>query len=166
MLAGDPAAAAEMLRASHEAFEEMGERGFNSTISGMLAHALEAQGLDDEAGHFCRESERLAAADDAFSHVLWRTALAKVLVRQGDPDRAKALARETIGLLPSDMLTMRSYAHLDLAVVLAALGLTEEAKEAADEASSLFEQKGNLVALEHAGRLSADLSARLQATIR
>jgi tetratricopeptide (TPR) repeat protein len=128
MLAGNAAAAAEMLQASHEAFEQMGERGFNSTISGMLAHALEAQGLDDEADHFCRESERLAAADDAFSQVLWRTALAKVLVRRRDLDRAEALARESIELLPSDMLTMRSYAHFDLAIVLAARSLTEEAK--------------------------------------
>jgi tetratricopeptide (TPR) repeat protein len=123
----------------------------------MLAHALEAQGLDDEADHFCRESERLAAADDAFSQVLWRTALAKVLVRRRDLDRAEALARESIELLPSDMLTMQSYAHFDLAVVLAARSLTEEAKAAADEAATLFEQKGNLVSLEHARQLVADL---------
>ena len=159
MLAGDPAAAADMLRASHEAFEQMGERGFNSTISGMLAHALESQGLDDEAEHFCRESERLAAADDVFSQVLWRTALAKMLVRRGDPERAEALAHESVGLLPPDMLTMRSYAHFDLAAVLAALGRTEEAKAAADEAVMLFEQKGNLVMLDQARRLSADLQA-------
>ena len=166
MLAGDPAAAAGWLRASHEAFEQMGERGFNSTISGMLAHALEAQHLDEEAEHFCRESDRLAAADDAFSHVLWRTALAKVSLRRGDTDRAEALARESIGLLPQDMLTMRSYAHLDLAVVLAACGLTEEAKTHADEGTRLFEQKGNLVMLEQGRRFAAELSERLQATIR
>jgi hypothetical protein len=158
MLAGNAAAAADMLRASHEAFEQMGERGFNSTISGMLAHALEAQGLDDEAEHFCRESKRLAAEDDAFSQALWRTALAKVLVRRGDLDRAVALARESVALLPSDMLTMRSYANHDLAVVLAQAGRTEEARAAAAEAAGLFEQKGNLVALEQARRLSADLA--------
>jgi tetratricopeptide (TPR) repeat protein len=158
MLARNPAGAAEMLRASHEAFDEMGERGFNSTISGMLAHALEAQGMDDEAEHFCRESARLAAADDSFSQVLWRTALAKVLVGRGDFDRAEALARESIGLLPYDMLTMRSYAHFDLAVALAARGVTEEAKAAADAAARLFEQKGNLVSLEHARQLVADLN--------
>jgi ATP/maltotriose-dependent transcriptional regulator MalT len=135
----------------------MGERGFNSTISGMLAHALEAQRLDDEAEHFCRESERLAAADDRFSQVLWRTALAKVLVRRGDLGRAEALAREAVGLLPQDMLMMRSYAHFDLAGVLAACGHGEEAQVSAAEAARLFEEKGNLVALERARELQRDL---------
>ena len=158
MLAGNSRGAAEMLRGSYEAFEQMGERGFNSTICGMLAHALEAQGLDEDAQHFSRESEWLAAADDVFSQVLWRTALAKVLARRGELDRAERLARESIDLLPEDMVTMRSYAHFDLAGVLAATGPAAEANAAAAEAARLFEQKGNLVALQDAERLMDDLS--------
>ena len=89
MLAGNPAGAADMLRASYEEFELMGERGFNSTIAGMLAHALYAQDMDDHAQHFIRESERLASSGDTFSQALWRTALAKVLARRAEAERAE-----------------------------------------------------------------------------
>jgi predicted ATPase len=158
MLAGNPAGAAAMLRASHEEFEQMGERGFNSTIAGMLAHALHAQGLDDEAEHFSRECERLAASDDAYSQALWRSALAKVHADRGQHDRAEALAREALEILPADMLMMVSDASFDLAAVLAAGGQKAEAKAAAEEAARLYERKGNLVALERARRLAAELA--------
>src|SRR5262249_12596327 len=66
MLACNPGAAATILRASYDDLSEMGERGFLSTIAGMLAHALYSRGDDEEAEHFSLESERLAASDDAF----------------------------------------------------------------------------------------------------
>jgi predicted ATPase len=157
MLAGNPGGAVEMLRASHEKFEEMGERGFNSTISAMLAHALHAQGMDAEAEHFVRESERLAASDDSFSQALWRTALAKVVAGRGEFDRGAALVREAVDLTPPDMLVLRSDIYFDLAAVLAAGGRIEEAKGAVEEAIRLYEQKGNLVALDKARRFEAGL---------
>src|SRR5439155_18372667 len=67
MLAGNPRGAATMLQNSYEVLEEMGERGFLSTIAGYLAHALYARGNDDAAERFSRHSEGAAAEDDVFS---------------------------------------------------------------------------------------------------
>ena len=158
MLAGNPAGAAAALRASYDELSEMDERGFLSTIAGMLAHALHATGEDDEAERFCRECERLAASDDAFSQTLWRSAVAKVLSRRGEVVRAEKLAREAVDLLPPEMLTCRSDALFDLAAVLAAAGDNQEAKTAALQAAQRYEQKGNLVSLEKARMFSASLS--------
>jgi predicted ATPase/class 3 adenylate cyclase/tetratricopeptide (TPR) repeat protein len=158
MLADNPAGAAATLGASYDELTEMGERGFLSTIAGMLAHALHALGEDDEAEQFSRESERLAAPDDAFSQWLWRSALAKVLARRGEYTRAVELAREALELLVPDMLTARGDAAFDLAVVLAAAGRVEEARAAARQAAEQYEQKGNLVALGKARAFSATLS--------
>src|SRR5262249_32335602 len=55
MLAGDPGAAAAILRESNEALVGMGERSFRSTIAGLLAQTLCALGEDEEAERFSRE---------------------------------------------------------------------------------------------------------------
>ena len=60
---------------------EGGERAYLSTIAGFLAHALYAEGKDEEAERFSRESEEAAAPDDVLSQVLWRTARAKILAQ-------------------------------------------------------------------------------------
>jgi Flp pilus assembly protein TadD len=123
----------------------------------MLANALEAQRLDEEAVRFSRESERLSPADDNYSQALWRTALAKVLARQGRFERAEVLAREAVEVLQPEMIMARSYANLDLAVVLATAGRKNEAKAAATQAEAFFEAKGNLVSLAEARRFLAEL---------
>jgi tetratricopeptide (TPR) repeat protein len=156
-LAGNPARALDVLRASYAELERMGDRVFNSTIAGMLANVLEALGLDEEAIRFSRESERGAPTDDYGSQALWRTALAKVLVRQGHTERAEALAREAVDVLPGEMLLSRGLASLDLAAVLAAAGRREEAKRAAAEAAQFSEAKGNLATLGAARRFLDDL---------
>lgn len=158
MLANNPVAAAETLLASYDDLEKMGERGFLSTIAGMLAHALQAQGADDEADRYSRESERLAASDDLFSQMFWRTARAKVLARRGKTDRAVDLAQEAVRMgMPTDCLIPLADATLDLAVVLRAAGREAEARAAATEAARLYEQKKNLVALDNARLLLTDL---------
>ena len=62
MLAGNPEAAASTLRESYATLEEMGERGFLSTIAGFLAQALCEQGEYDEAERFSRASEAAGRA--------------------------------------------------------------------------------------------------------
>src|SRR5262249_24420631 len=149
MLAGNPPGAIETLRASYRALEEMGERGFLSTIAGMLAHALYADGADDEADHFTRRSEDLAATDDRFSQALWRGARAKVYARRGDAERAEVLAREALQLyVASESLNERADALSDLAEVLTLAGRVDEARAARLEAAELYARKGNLVSLE------------------
>jgi tetratricopeptide (TPR) repeat protein len=159
-LAGTPGAAIETLRESFATLDEGGERGYLSSIAGFLAHALYEEGRDDEAERFSRECEDAAAPDDVLSQVLWRTARAKIRARQGDLQRAEALAREAVHLgEPTDLVSTRADALSDLAVVLALGGRRDEALVALGEATRLHERKGNLAALERVRLVAAQLAA-------
>jgi tetratricopeptide (TPR) repeat protein len=159
MLAGNPEAAASTLRDSYATLEEMGERGFLSTIAGFLAQALCAQGEYDEAEHFSRVSEAAAAPDDVMSQVLWRTARAKVQAQRGDAEAAETLAREAVELAEgTELLNTQGDALVDLATVLTATGRREEALVAAEAAAERYEQKGNRPSLERARRLAGELA--------
>jgi predicted ATPase/class 3 adenylate cyclase len=155
-LAGTPEAATDVLRRSYATLDQMGERAFSSTIAGFLAQALYAQGDYQEAGRFSRASEEAAAPDDVISQMLWRTSRAKILAREGDIERAEALAREAVRLgEPTDLVNTRADALCDLAEVLALAGRRDEALVALEEAARLYERKGNVTALERA-RLAAE----------
>jgi predicted ATPase/class 3 adenylate cyclase len=156
MLAGDAAAAAAVLRQSHEALAEMGEHSFRSTIAGLLAQTLCSLGEDGEAEHFSRECEQAAADEDVLSQVLWRSTRAKVLARRGEAQAAEEAARDAVAIAErSDLLNTQADALLDLAEVLALAGRTEDAKAAAREAAERFERKGNLPSLARARELAA-----------
>jgi tetratricopeptide (TPR) repeat protein len=160
MLAGDPAAAARALRASYEALERMGERGFLSTIAGQLAHALYAQGEHSEAEWFSRASENVAASDDVYSQLLWRSARAKVRARLGELEPAERLAREAVEIAErTDVLNPQADALLDLAEVLDRSGKRDEARRAAEEAARRYERKRNLPSLQRARELAKQLAS-------
>jgi DNA-binding SARP family transcriptional activator/tetratricopeptide (TPR) repeat protein len=151
MLAGQPAAAEERLRLGYERLQRMGERALLATTAAMLAQALHAQGRDREAGSFCLVSERTAAVEDLPTQVKWRGVRAMILGREGLADQAEALAREAVRLAePTDMLTMRADALLDLAGILGLRGLPGEAEQAARDALALFERKEDRVSAARA----------------
>jgi predicted ATPase/class 3 adenylate cyclase len=157
-LAGTPGAASEALRNSYSTLDEGGERAYLSSIAGFLAHALIAEGKDDEAERFSRESELAASSDDALSQVLWRTARAKILSRRGELEHAEALAREAVRVgEPTDLLGVRADALRDLAEVLALAGRPEEALDTLEQASELYERKGNLTGLARTRAQASEL---------
>jgi predicted ATPase/predicted Ser/Thr protein kinase len=163
MLAGNPPGASTVLRKSYEALEQMGERGFLSTIAGFLAHALCAQGEDEEAERFSRFSEDAAASDDVISQILWRTARAKVYARRGELARAEELAREAVELAdPTDLLNTQADALSDLAEVLAAGERTEEAHACLIESERRYDRKANLVALRRTRQRADELAMLLE----
>ena len=158
-LAGTPEAATDVLRGSYATLDQMGERGFSSTIAGFLAQALYAQGDYQEAGRFSRASQVAAAPGDVISQMLWRTSRAKILARQGDLKQAEALAREAVRMgEPTDLVNTRADALSDLAEVLAVASRREEALVALEEAARLYEQKGNLTALQRARSAAGELA--------
>jgi tetratricopeptide (TPR) repeat protein len=151
MLAGRPAAAERRLRTGYRRLEEMGERALLATTAAMLARALNAQGRDDEADRFCEVSERTAAPEDLTTQIVWRGVRARIVARRGDPQRAEALARAAVDLsAPTDLLTIRADAFLDLADVLDAQGRVDEADAASAQAVALLEEKGCLASAERA----------------
>jgi ATP/maltotriose-dependent transcriptional regulator MalT len=154
-LAGDLTAAERELRRDYESLTELGERYLLSTVSGELARVLYAQGRHDEAEQMSRHAQELADADDIASQTLWRTVQAKVLARKGSCDLALILIGEAVDLLArTDAVIARAETLVDLAEVLRPAGRGKDAEEALDDAITLFETKGNLVAAEEV-RLSA-----------
>jgi predicted ATPase/class 3 adenylate cyclase len=99
--AGDPAAAERHLRKGYEAFRAMGERGYLSTIAGMLAETFYAQGRLDEAQRLTEEAEAAAAPDDIDAQSRWRATRAKLLGRSGRFPAALELADEAVTLMSS-----------------------------------------------------------------
>ena len=121
LLAGNPAAAEESLRAGYRALEEMGERMFLSTTAAFLARSILEQGRDAEAEEFANVSARLAESDDLLSQILWRGVRARVLARRAEIREAEALAREAVTLAEAtDFVNHRADALLDLSHVLEA----------------------------------------------
>jgi predicted ATPase/class 3 adenylate cyclase len=159
-IAGAPQAAGTGLRSSYSTLEQMGERGFLSTIAGFLAHAVYAEGDLAEAERFSRASEAAAAPDDVVSQVLWRSALAKVRARRGNAEEAEALARQAVELVEStDLLNTHGDALSDLAEVLALLGRRAEAAAVLEQAADHYERKGNQPSLERTLQAARELAA-------
>ena len=152
MLAGHPAAAENRLRSGYERLEEMGEKALLATTAAMLAQAVYAQGRHEEAEELCRASERAAATNDLSAQITWRGVRAKLLAGIGRGDEAEALAREAVRFAePTDFLTIRADALLDLAAVLRHGGQAGEADGAIRAALALYRQKGDVVSAERAG---------------
>ena len=156
MLAGDLDAAERIAREAYATLERMGERGYLSSAAALLAHALSARGELDEAERFSRTSEEATAPDDAFSHVLWRTARAKIRARRGELVQAEALAREAVAFAErTDLLNTHGDTLGDLAEVIALAGRRHEAADVYRQAAEIFERKGNLASLGRV-RLAAE----------
>ena len=136
--------------------ERMGERSYLSSAAALLAHALTGLGELDEAERFSRTSEQLAAADDVFSQVLWRSARAKMRARRGDLSEAEALAREAVALAErTDLLNTHGDTLADLGEVLVLAGRPDEAAAIFAQAAEILERKGNRASLERIGRAAA-----------
>ncbi|HEY7562691.1 MAG TPA: AAA family ATPase, partial [Gaiellaceae bacterium] len=146
MLAGDPAAAEALRRTAFGTLEALGERGILSTVAAYLAETLYVLGRDEEAVRFTEVSEEAAADDDLASQVLWRSARAKAVVRQGRSGEAEGFAREAVGLAEgTDAIGLHADALASLGAVLVAQGRGDEAASALREALALYEAKGNVV---------------------
>jgi Flp pilus assembly protein TadD len=81
---------------------------------------------------------------------------AKLRADEGLTDEAEALAREAVRLAePTDFLTIRADALLDLAAVLRRAGQPSDAEESIRSALALYEHKGDVVS---AGRARSQLA--------
>jgi tetratricopeptide (TPR) repeat protein len=161
LLAGDPAAAERIWRASYETLELLGERGNLSTIAAFLAEALYEQEVDGEAQSLTEVSERTASNDDVTSQIAWRVTRAKLLARRGKVERAEELARDAVGRADqTEWPNLRGGARVSLAKALLAAGRTDEASRTAEEAVEIYDAKGNLAAAAQARDLLSAGAAR------
>jgi tetratricopeptide (TPR) repeat protein len=158
MMAGDLESAERQLRWGYEQLERVGETEVRSTTAAMLAQVLHEQERDDEAERFALTSDELAAEDDVYSQLLWRSALAKVRARRDRADDARALAQQAVRLAAAtDSLSFHGWALLDLARVEALLDGGLPPAELVAEAIELFERKEDMASLRRAALQFADV---------
>jgi tetratricopeptide (TPR) repeat protein len=149
--AGESRAAEQALRTACELFEEMGERGWSSTLTAELGHVLCDLGEYDEAEDWARKSRELGEPDDIITQMLWRQVSARVHARRAELVEAEQMARQAVDYAErTDLLAASGLAHLDLAEVLEAAGRTDQAAVEVETALGLFEQKGDLPMAEQA----------------
>jgi class 3 adenylate cyclase/tetratricopeptide (TPR) repeat protein len=146
LLAGDPAAAAELGAEGCRLLDELGEKGFLSTTAGKLAQALYALDRLEEADAWAGRAAELGASDDAMTQMIWRQVRAKVLAHRGEHGDAERIAREAVAIAEdTEWLNGQGDVYADLAEVLALANRPKEATEALEQALALYERKGNLV---------------------
>jgi class 3 adenylate cyclase/lipoprotein NlpI len=158
LFTGEMSGAEQELRLAREALTRMGEKGFLSTVSALLALALCGQGRYDEADAFATESEAIGAADDLTTQAAWRAARAQILAARGEADAAIAVGREGLALVQAtDMTSDRTTSLLGLGSAFAILGRREDARETFEEAGDLLAKKGVIPGLAYTQRLIAEL---------
>jgi tetratricopeptide (TPR) repeat protein len=157
LLAGQPALAEARLRADVETLSSMSDSAALATTTALLAQAVYAQGRMGEARELCRTTENRAAEDDVMTQAIWRGVQARILAREGRCEEAEALAREAVALVePTDLLSHRGDAMLDLADVLRICDRTGEAARATRDGLALYVLKGNAAAAARARSLHGD----------
>jgi tetratricopeptide (TPR) repeat protein len=154
----DSVVAEAHLRESYEALLEAGDKAVLGTVAASLGEALYRQSRYEEAEEMVRVGEETAAADDIYLQVFWRAVRAKVLASRELFGAAEALAREAVALAyESEYVDGRGEAQLALAEVLRLAGRPGEAAEAIEEACALYEAKGDVLHVERARTLLAEL---------
>jgi class 3 adenylate cyclase/tetratricopeptide (TPR) repeat protein len=155
-LAGDPAAAAELLREPWRRYGEIGETGFRSTVGTMLAAALLELGRDEEAEQLVEEVASFVASDDFDPQARIRWVRALILARRGETAEAERLARDAVEIVDdTDYDEISADAYVALATVLETAGKADEARSVRERALELYEQKGVTVRAEQLRKLLA-----------
>ena len=164
-LAGDIAAAEALLRADDAQLASFGERYFRSTIAGLLANALEAQGKTEDAEAYVALTLELADLADANSQVLARIARAKLDARQGLADAAVAAATDALELAETTAdIDFQGDVHADFGLVLARLGRMPEARAQYELALGCYERKGDVISAASVRRALESISRAPEAT--
>jgi tetratricopeptide (TPR) repeat protein len=144
-LASDVKAAEQSFLKQYRSLKEMDERSHLSTLAGEIGRVMCDQGRFDEGEQFARICEELAASDDISSQILWRSARARALARKGNSKGAETLAREAVSIsMRTDFIEHQADAKMDLSDVLGTIGRSDESRQIAEEALTLYRRKGNL----------------------
>jgi tetratricopeptide (TPR) repeat protein len=151
LLAGDPVAAERDMRTAREAFIEIGEGWFLSTVYVDLPRAVYEQGRYDDAFALLAQIDETPAPTDCEWRIKRTGVPARLLARRGRLEEAEALAREGVAIAAnSEFVVLHADVLLDLAEVLELAGDAEAARAATAEAVEIYERKGNVAAARRA----------------
>jgi tetratricopeptide (TPR) repeat protein len=158
LFSGHPRESEDELRRGYAMLEQMGERGYLSTIAAILAVTLCALDRYDEAEHYIREARKLGAKDDITTQLYWRCAQAEVLASRGETKEALQVIQEGQDLIDAtDYIVDRAAALTSRAVVEKAAGDPDGARVALQSAVELLEEKGDVTAAAHTRKLIEEL---------
>jgi predicted ATPase/class 3 adenylate cyclase len=148
-LAGDAEASERALRTGYELSEKLGEQGFLSTVSALLAKAMLDRDRLEEADRFLAVSAEAAAEDDLATQVALHGARGRAWAARGDLHAAETSCREAVALADTtDDLNMRAEALQDLGAVLDLSGRVDDARQVLNGSLELFVAKGNGVSAD------------------
>jgi class 3 adenylate cyclase/tetratricopeptide (TPR) repeat protein len=146
VLAGDLDRAERHLRQGRRLLEQMGERAVLASTESYLAQVALMGGRAAEADRLARRCASLATDDDAWAQAAWRQVRARVLAARGQTQRALGYAHQAVEIaMTTDHLNTQADSLVDLAFVLDAAGLSDEAVAALNRAIEIYEAKGNTV---------------------
>jgi class 3 adenylate cyclase/tetratricopeptide (TPR) repeat protein len=158
LLARDPVSAERELRADYLTLRDMGEQNYLATITSLLAEAVRQLGDADAAAALVEEAAELADEDDISAAAGWRSVRARLLTDADEPEAALpwALAAQEL-LAGTDELTSQAEVLADLAVLRAAMGDDEAARQDLVLAEQRYAQKGHRVGLGRCASLRVSL---------
>ena len=157
LAAGSYDRAAARCRWACSLLEVEDDRGALPVCRSALACILVRLGELDEARTLGRSAHAGAGSpDDFYAEVNWRCALALVGAHDGRTDEALRLSDEVLARVnASDLLTYRGQRLEDVALVRGLAGDEAGARDALDEALTVYERKGSVA---HRDRLRAQLA--------
>ena len=118
LLAGDPAAAEQIIRPAAESLLQMGDYGHYVTFGPLLADTLVLLDRDEEATAIIDLVQERAIDDDLDAQIAWRRVRARLLARQQHYAEAEQIAREGIQRADgTDFVDAQARAHEALADV-------------------------------------------------
>jgi class 3 adenylate cyclase/tetratricopeptide (TPR) repeat protein len=142
ILAGNYDQAERILTEAYVGLAEAGERGFASTVVGLLADVHIQLGRWDDAEREALLAREMAPTDDVDAQARGMRAQARVLAHRGETSKALGLVREAVAMVePTDYLELRGETYADLAEVLSAAGDTDGAASALRESLRNYEEK-------------------------
>jgi DNA-binding SARP family transcriptional activator len=145
-LAGDHGGAERHLLTARQAFIEIGDHLFLSTVMVDLARAIYDQGRYDEAFALTADFDRWPAPADTEWQIKRRVVRALLLAREGGRDEASKVATEAVAVATgSEYTLLHGDGLLALADVHVLGGRSDEAIAAAREAEAIHRAKGNVV---------------------
>jgi tetratricopeptide (TPR) repeat protein len=166
LIAGDLAAAERHTRDGYETLRTMGEGGYLSTVTGMLAETVYAQGRLGEAEQLAEEARALAGADDIDIQVRWRATQAKLHARRGEFDAARRLVEEAEALIsPTSWAVRQAEVLTDKAKVSQLAGAPAEAAASLHKALRIYEDKRAVALAERTRAALASLTPRPGTTL-
>ena len=145
LLAGRYGEAERTILPAGEALKSYGETGFFSTVVGMAAFAIAAQGRYEEAEPFVEEAKATGAPDDVSTQVFWRGAQATMLAGRGKSTAACDLADEGLALLGPRRSLDFIVLSVSAANVHRAASHDDEARRLLLQALELREKKGVVI---------------------